>query len=94
MGGHENTTTRFRRYEGTAARPLLPEHDLRGQHFLLEPNKTYRIRLVTRGGMAEFWGDGEKLFSFTDPSPLAAGWFALRTVKSHLVIGHFGARPR
>jgi len=87
-GGNNNTTTRFRRYDGTAARPLLPEHDLSEKRFLLEPNRTYKIRLVARDGVAEFYRDGEKIFSFRDPAPLQSGWFALRTVRSHLVVGN------
>ncbi len=86
FGGNANTTTRFRRYDGTPARPLLPEHDLSAAKFLLKPNQTYAIRLVARDGRAEFWRDGELIFSFTDPAPLQSGWFALRTVKSHLLI--------
>ena len=85
-GGNNNSTTRFRRYDGTANRPLLPEHDLSEPRFLLEPNRTYRIRLVARDGRAEFYRDGELIFSFTDPAPLTAGWFAIRTVRSHLVV--------
>ena len=85
-GGNNNATTRFRRYDGTAARPLLPENDLKEPKFLLEPNRTYRIRLVARDGRAEFYRDGELIFSFTDPAPLTAGWFAIRTVRSHLVV--------
>lgn len=88
-GGNTNSTTRFRRYDGTVARPLLPEHDLRDKKFLLEANRPYRIRLVARDGLAEFWRDGEKILSFHDPAPLVSGWFALRTVQSHLVIRHF-----
>lgn len=88
-GGNTNSTTRFRRYDGTAVRPLLPEHDLSGKKFQLEPNRTYRLRLVAREGTAEFWRDGEKIFSFRDPAPLTGGWFALRTVTSHLVIRNF-----
>ncbi len=86
MGGNENTTTRFRRYAGDGTKPLRPEHDLRDKQFLLEPNRTYRIKLVAADGQAEFWRDGEKILSFTDPSPLTSGWFAIRTVKSHLEI--------
>ena len=89
MGGNDNTTTRFRRYDGTAARPLLPEHDLKDKKFLLEPNRPYRIRLVARDGVAEYWRDGEKIFSIRDPAPLTSGWFAFRTVRSHLVIRNF-----
>lgn len=92
MGGNTNTTTRFRRYDGTPARPLRAEHDLQAPEFLLQPNRTYRIKLVARDGVAEFWRDGEKLFSFTDPAPLTQGWFALRTVKSHLEIRNLQVR--
>lgn len=88
-GGNTNTTTRFRRYDGTVARPLLPEHDLSAPRFLLEPNRAYRIRLIARDGRAEFWRDGEKIFTFTDAAPLTSGWFALRTVRSHLFIEDF-----
>jgi hypothetical protein len=89
LGGNTNTTTRFRRYDGTAARPLLPEHDLSAKKFLLEANRTYHLRLIARDGVAEYWRDGERIFSFRDPAPLASGWFALRTVQSHLEIRHF-----
>lgn len=85
-GGNNNSTTRFRRYDGTAARPLRPEHDLGDKRFLLEPNRTYRIKLVARNGRAEYFRDGERIFEFIDPEPLKAGWFAIRTVRSHLVI--------
>jgi hypothetical protein len=85
-GANGNTTTRFRRYDGTAARPLLPEHDLSGTALMLLPRRTYRIRLVAREGIAEFWRDGEKIFSFRDPAPLKSGWFGIRTVRSHLMI--------
>jgi hypothetical protein len=88
-GGNNNTTTRFRRYDGTVARPLLPEHDLAAKKFLLEGNRPYRIRLVAREGRAEFWRDGERIFVFHDPAPLKAGWFALRTVRSHLRVEDF-----
>lgn len=89
MGGNENSTTRFRRYNGTSARPLLPEHDLRNPAVLLTPNRTYHIRVVARDGVAEFCRDGEKLFAYTDPTPLRSGWFGFRTVKSHWEIRHF-----
>lgn len=91
-GGNENTTTRFRRYNGTENRPLLPEHDRREQQYLLEPNQTYHLRLIARDGVAEYWRNGEKIFSVTDPSPLTRGWFALRTVRSHLVIRNLQIR--
>lgn len=86
-GGNTNTTTRFRRYDGTPGRPLLPGHDLQAPKFLLLPNRAYRIELTALpDGTVQFRRDGELIFDFRDPSPLKSGWFALRTVKSHLVI--------
>ena len=92
-GGNKNATTRFRRYDGSSERPLLPEHDLNAKTFLLEPNHVYRIRLVARDGIAEYWRDGEKIFTFRDPAPLTSGWFAIRTVRSHLVIRDLRITP-
>lgn len=91
-GGNSNSTTRFRRYDGTSNRPLRPEHDLGKQPFLLQPNHTYHIRLVARDGVAEYYRDGEKIFSFRDPAPLTSGWFAIRTVRSHLVVRNLVVR--
>ena len=86
MGGNTNTTTRFRKYDGQGARPLLPEHDLRAREFLLEPNRTYHLRVVAKAGAAEFWRDGVRILSYQDPAPLTEGWFGFRTVQSHLEI--------
>lgn len=86
---NNNRTTRFRRYDGTAARPLLPEHDLSGAAFLLKRGVAVNIRLIARDGGVEYWRNGEKIFSYHDPAPLASGWFAFRTVRSHLRIEGF-----
>ena len=37
-GGNNNTTARYRRYNGTDARPLRPEQDLSTPRLLLRPN--------------------------------------------------------
>ena len=95
-GGNTNTTTRFRRYTGTGARPLLPEHDLPTPAFLLRGNTTYRIELVAAGGRAQYLRDGRLFFNYLDPQPLARGWFGFRTVHSRIEIRHFRvwrARP-
>jgi len=100
MGGNDNTTTRFRRYVGDGSRPFLPENDRREKPFLLGGNQTYHIKLIARDGVAEFWCEGKKFFSFRDPAPLTSGWFAFRTLKSHLEIRNFrvghpeGAAPK
>jgi hypothetical protein len=88
-GGNTNSTTRFRRYEGTGARPLLAEHDLGDPAHLLKPNHVYHIKLIARDGRAEFWRDGELVLTYDDPASLTEGYFGFRTVKSHLVIRNF-----
>jgi len=89
-GGNTNTTTRFRRYDGTGNRPLLPEHDLSAPEFMLTPDHTYRIALVALDdGRVQFYRDGVLVFDFVDPEPLKSGWFGLRTVKSRMVVSDF-----
>lgn len=88
-GANNNTTTRFRRYDGTALRPLLPEHDLSDRKFMLTAGKPVHIRVVAKDGAAEYWRDGECILRFKDPHPLEWGWFGFRTVKSHLRITDF-----
>jgi hypothetical protein len=89
-GGNGNTTTRFRRYDGTGARPLLPDHDRQTPEFMLRPDHWYRIELVaTTEGHVQFIRDGEVIFDFQDPTPLREGWFGFRTVHSKIEIRKF-----
>jgi hypothetical protein len=89
-GGNKNTTTRFRRYDGSGARPLLPEHDLSAPEFLLKADHDYRIELVAGAdGHVQFIRDGQVVFDWRDPAPLTRGWFAFRTVHSRIEISDF-----
>jgi hypothetical protein len=89
-GGNNNTTTRFRRYDGTGARPLLPQHDLSAPKFLLQPDHAYHITLVAGvDGRVQFIRDGEVVFDWTDPQPLRSGWFGFRSVDSRIEIRDF-----
>ena len=87
LGGNTNTTTRFRRYIGDpVTRPLLPEHDLSKPDALLIPNRRQTIMLIAHGARIEYWRDGVRLLHYEDPKPYTRGWFAIRTVQSHLRI--------
>jgi hypothetical protein len=87
LGGNSNTTTRFRRYIGDPVnRPLLPEHDLSSPESLLVPNRKQTIMLVAHRSRIEYWRDGVRLLQYDDPAPYTRGWFAIRTVQSHLRI--------
>lgn len=85
-GGNNNTTTRFRRYDGNGGRPLLPEHDLTQPEYLLAPNHTYRVRVIADGSRIQWIRDGRVFFDVYDPEPFTRGWFGFRTVDSHLQI--------
>jgi rhamnogalacturonan endolyase len=87
LGGNGNTTTRFRRYIGRAGeRPLLPENDRTTSGDLLVPNQEQTIRLIADGNTITYERNGSRLFTYHDDEPYYEGWFALRTVHSHLQI--------
>ena len=89
-GGNGNTTTRFRRYDGKGARPLLPEHDRKDKAALLEGGREYRIEIVvTKDGRTTWARDGVVFFDYADPEPLREGWFGLRTVWSRIEVRDF-----
>lgn len=89
-GGNGNTTTRFRRYDGHGARPLLPEHDKKDKEALLESGREYRIEIVvTKDGRTTWARDGVVFFDYLDAEPLREGWFGLRTVWSRIEVREF-----
>ena len=88
-GGNDNSTTRFRRYPGGGERPMLPEHDLRDQEYMLRGNTTIKIQLIADGNKIQYWRDGELIYDFVDDNPYLEGWFAFRTVRSHLRLDNF-----
>lgn len=89
MGGHNNTKTRFRRYDGKGGKPLLPEHDLIGDKVLLEANKSYTIKLIAMGNTVQFFRDDELIYDFKDENPYKKGWFGFRTINNHMSVDNF-----
>ncbi len=85
-GGHDNTKTRFRRYDGNFERPLLPEHDLSDKKFMIVPNKKLHITLIANKTQVQYLRDGELLFELNDKMPYSSGYFGIRTVENHLKI--------
>lgn len=88
-GGHNNSATRFRRLSGSGERPMLPEHDLTDEKYLLEPDRTYQLRLVANGNRVQYFRDGECYFDILDPHPYESGWFGLRMVNTSESIRNF-----
>jgi len=88
-GGHRNTQTRFRKYNGLGEKPLLPQHDLSREEFMIPPNQTMKIQIVVLGNRTQYIRDGEVIFDFYDREPYAEGWFAFRTVDNHMTADNF-----
>lgn len=89
LGGHNNTKSRFRRYDGNADRELLPEHDLSDPEYLIIPNQKYTVTLVARNGKVQYFRDEVLIFNVDDSEPYTEGWFGFRTVTNHMKIENF-----
>ncbi|SEJ81246.1 hypothetical protein SAMN05192553_11629 [Cyclobacterium xiamenense] len=89
LGGHNNTKTRFRRYAGNGQKPLLPEHDLSDEAYLIVPNVPNRIRIIVYTTTIQYWRNEQLIFNVYDASPYDSGYFAFRTVNNHLFIDDF-----
>ena len=85
-GGHNNSKTRFRRYDGNFDRPLLPEHDLSDRKFMIVPNKKMHITLIVNKKQVQYRRDEEVVFVYKDEKPYSNGYFGIRTVENHMKI--------
>jgi len=94
-GGNQNTTTRFRKYDGKWAAfteeskrpPVLMEYT--DSAHLLKPNQWYQVKIIVQNGRIQYWMNGERLVDYMDSQPLTSGWFGFRTTQSHFWIRSF-----
>lgn len=85
-GANYNTTTRLRRYVGEAGvRPLIYDYT----EPLLAANEPNRVRIVSDGGLVQWWNNGRLVFDYRDPEPYTGGHFAFRTTWSHFRFADF-----
>ena len=88
-GGHNNSKTRFRRYDGNIDRPLLPEHDLSDKKYMIVANKKMHIEILVKDNYTSYKRDGEIIFEINDAEPYTNGYFGFRTVENHMLIENF-----
>ena len=88
-GGHHNTKTHFRRYNGNVDRPLLPEHDLSDAQFMITANKKMHIEIIVKDHMTSYSRDGEIIYKVDDGQPYTRGYFGFRTVNNHMKVENF-----
>jgi hypothetical protein len=86
IGGNTNTTTRFRRYDGSGARILLQEYTT--APYLLVANHPYKIRIVVDGAGTSVSVDGQQYFSAA-ADVTGGGYFGFRTTQSRQKVEDF-----
>ncbi len=86
MGGNSNTTTRFRKYDGSGSRNLLAEY--KDKEHLIVANEIYHIEIEVRNGEVSYSVNGKLFFTFGDKDPLTEGYFGFRSTKSHQEISN------
>lgn len=86
-GGNNNTTSRFRRYDGLPHPAIIREY--KDQGHLIKPDHWYRIHLKSRDGRVLYVIDGDTLVNYVDLHPLTQGYFGFRTTQSHAQMRRF-----
>jgi len=97
-GGNNNTTSRFRKYDGSyegfknkATRPDIIKEYNDSAH-LIVPNKWDHIEIVMNRNNIKYIFNNETLFDYNDTTPYNKGYFGLRTVTNHMKIKDFEVR--
>jgi hypothetical protein len=87
IGGHDNTTTRFRKYNGIAGKKILKEFT--DKEHLLVGNQKYMVRIVVDKGTVQYYLNEILFWEFEDTLPYNGGYFGFRTTTSHHVYEDF-----
>lgn len=87
IGGHNNTTSRFRKYNSTGQKPVVQEF-LDKEH-LLVGNRKYEVKIIVDKGRTKYYLNDILFFDFMDENPLKEGYFGFRTTKSHQRFDNF-----
>ncbi|MEJ8818630.1 DUF6250 domain-containing protein [Lacibacter sp. H407] len=87
IGGHDNSTTRFRKYAGSEGKEILKEYT--DKEHLLEGNKKYAIKIVVDNGLVQYFINEILFWEFKDAAPYKEGYFGFRTTTSHQTFENF-----
>ena len=80
MGGNTNSTTRFRKYQGSGEKTLLKEY--KDKDHLLTTGMEYLITIEVINNTVRYIVNGETFFEYKDVSVLKEGYFGFRSTKS------------
>ncbi len=87
VGGHDNTTTRFRKYAGNEGKKVLKEYT--DQEHMLEGNKKYAIKIIVNNGLVQYFVNEVLYWDFKDAAPYKEGYVGFRTTTSHQIFEDF-----
>lgn len=87
IGGHDNETTRFRKYTGNGKKAVLKEYT--DKEHLLEGNKKYAIKIMVNNGLVQYFVNDDLYWEYKDASPYKDGYFGFRTYISHQIYEDF-----
>lgn len=87
IGGHNNETTRFRKYTGKGQKEILKEYT--DKSHLLEGNKKYAIKIMVNNGLVQYFVNDILFWEYKDASPYKEGYFGFRTYISHQIYEDF-----
>lgn len=95
FGGNNNSTTRFRKYDGDytqfVEKKIRPEviQEYTDTAHLIIPNKWFHIEIIVNKNVVQYFMNNELLFNLDDPHPYLEGYFGFRTVKNHIMYKNF-----
>ncbi len=98
-GGNNNSTTRFRKYDGNFTdfkdkkiRPdILKEYT--NPENLIKANQWYSIEITVQQNIVKYCINDQVLFNYIDEAPYHQGYFGLRTVKNHICYKNITITP-
>ena len=87
IGGHDNETTRFRKYTGKGEKAILKEYT--DKEHLLVGNQKYAIKIIVNNGLVQYFVNDILFWEYKDASPYKEGYFGFRTYISHQIYEDF-----
>lgn len=87
IGGHNNTVTRFRKYNSNGEKPVINEFT--DKEHLLSGNQNYEIKIILKDALVQYFINNVLFWEYLDAYPLKEGYFGFRTYKSHQKFDNF-----
>jgi rhamnogalacturonan endolyase len=87
IGGHDNETTRFRKYTGKGQKTILKEYT--DKEHLLVGNQKYAIKIIVNNGLVQYFVNDNLFWEYQDDAPYKEGYFGFRTYISHQIYEDF-----